>query len=59
MTSANFNAISDQPFVELLRADDLSKSYGDETAIANVSFSVAAGEMLGIVGGKTTLLEVL
>jgi ABC-type multidrug transport system ATPase subunit len=40
-------------------ADDLTKHDGDEAAVANVSFSVAAGEMLGIVGGKTTLLEVL
>jgi ABC-2 type transport system ATP-binding protein len=63
MTSADFNGNKGQLFVELLRADDLSKSYDDETAIANVSFSVAPGEILGIVGpngaGKTTLLETL
>jgi ABC-2 type transport system ATP-binding protein len=61
MTSAHFNF--KQPFVEVLRADDLTKRYGDEAAVANVSFSIAAGEILGIVGpngaGKTTLLEVL
>jgi ABC-2 type transport system ATP-binding protein len=63
MTSTDFNFDGDEPFVEILRADDLTKRYGDEAAVANVSFSVAAGEILGIVGpngaGKTTLLEVL
>jgi len=47
--------------MELLRAVDLSKHYGEEAAIAGVTFSAAAGEVLGIVGpngaGKTTLLE--
>ncbi|WP_257169654.1 ABC transporter ATP-binding protein [Bradyrhizobium sp. SRS-191] len=63
MTSAHFNFNEDKPFVEVLHANDLTKRYGDEVAIANVSFSVAAGEIIGIVGpngaGKTTLLEVL
>ncbi|WP_225705970.1 ABC transporter ATP-binding protein [Bradyrhizobium cenepequi] len=48
---------------ELLRVENLAKRYDGETAIARVSFSIAAGEILGIVGpngaGKTTLLEVL
>ncbi len=48
---------------ELLRVEDLVKRYGQEAAVAHVSFSVAAGEILGIVGpngaGKTTLLELL
>ncbi|MCA1452534.1 ATP-binding cassette domain-containing protein [Bradyrhizobium sp. BRP22] len=48
---------------ELLRVEELTKRYGPETAVAHVSFSVAAGEILGIVGpngaGKTTLLEAL
>jgi ABC-2 type transport system ATP-binding protein len=46
---------------ELLRVVDLAKHYGEEAAIAGVTFSAAAGEVLGIVGpngaGKTTLLE--
>jgi ABC-2 type transport system ATP-binding protein len=48
---------------ELLRVEDLAKRYDREAAVAHVSFSVAAGEILGIVGpngaGKTTLLEAL
>src|SRR6516164_916231 len=47
--------------IELLRVVDLAKHYGEEAAIAGVTFSAAAGEVLGIVGpngaGKTTLLE--
>jgi ABC-2 type transport system ATP-binding protein len=47
--------------MELLRVVDLAKHYGEEAAIAGVTFSAAAGEILGIVGpngaGKTTLLE--
>jgi ABC-2 type transport system ATP-binding protein len=58
-TDFNHNSIS----VNLLHAADLGKRYGDEAAIAGVTFSVAAGEVLGIVGpngaGKTTLLELV
>ena len=49
--------------MELLRAVNLAKRYGEEAVIAGVSFSAAAGEVLGIVGpngaGKTTLLEAM
>jgi ABC-2 type transport system ATP-binding protein len=61
MTATDFgqNSIS----LKLLHAADLGKRYGDEAAIAGVTFSVAAGEVLGIVGpngaGKTTLLELV
>ena len=48
---------------KILRTANLAKRYGEESAIADVTFSVRAGEVLGIVGpngaGKTTLLEVL
>jgi ABC-2 type transport system ATP-binding protein len=59
MTAASANRTS----AELLRAVSLAKHYGEEEAIADITFSVTAGEVLGIVGpngaGKTTLLEVL
>jgi ABC-type multidrug transport system ATPase subunit len=47
----------------LLRVAGLSKCYGDQHALAAVSFDVHAGEVLGLIGpngaGKTTLLEAL
>jgi ABC-2 type transport system ATP-binding protein len=49
--------------MELLRAANLAKHYGDEAAISGVTFSAAPGEVIGIVGpngaGKTTLLETI
>ncbi|MFW5917962.1 MAG: ABC transporter ATP-binding protein [Haloferacaceae archaeon] len=48
---------------EVLRVDDLSKSYGETTALAGVSLSVDAGEVFGLIGpngaGKTTLIRAL
>src|SRR3977135_2571344 len=45
----------------LLRVAGLTKRYGDQAALADVSFDVRAGEVLGLIGpngaGKTTLLE--
>jgi ABC-2 type transport system ATP-binding protein len=45
----------------LMRVDGLSKRYGDQQALANVSFDVHGNEILGLIGpngaGKTTLLE--
>ena len=47
----------------LLQISALSKQYGDQRALADVSFSVEAGEILGLIGpngaGKTTLLEAI
>ena len=44
-----------------LRVTDLTKKYGEERAVDRVTFSAAAGEVVGIIGpngaGKTTLLE--
>ena len=54
---------SERPSVDLLRAENLAKRYGEEKAIAGLTFSAHTGEVLGIVGpngaGKTTLLEVV
>jgi ABC-2 type transport system ATP-binding protein len=45
----------------LLDVSALTKRYGDQVTLADVSFSVFSGEVLGLIGpngaGKTTLLE--
>jgi ABC-type multidrug transport system ATPase subunit len=45
----------------LLRIAELSKRYGDQQALADVSFQVRSNEIVGLIGpngaGKTTLLE--
>jgi ABC-2 type transport system ATP-binding protein len=47
----------------LLRVVGLAKRYGEQKALAAVSFDVHGGEVLGLIGpngaGKTTLLEAL
>jgi len=46
-----------------LRADGVSKRFGDRAALRDVSFSAAPGEMVALIGpngaGKTTLLQIL
>ena len=45
----------------LMQITGLTKTYGDQRAIADISFAVCSGEILGLIGpngaGKTTLLE--
>jgi len=47
----------------LLAVSGLGKSYRDQVALADISFTAGRGEILGIIGpngaGKTTLLEAL
>jgi ABC-type multidrug transport system ATPase subunit len=46
-----------------VRADGISKRYGDREALRDVSFDVAEGERVAVIGpngaGKTTLLQIL
>jgi ABC-2 type transport system ATP-binding protein len=48
---------------EALRADSLSKAYGERRALQDVSFTAAPGELVAVIGpngaGKTTLLQIL
>ena len=49
--------------VPLLQVSGLSKRYGDQYALADLSFPVRGQEVLGLIGpngaGKTTLLEAI
>ena len=62
--------VTDRPGARALRAapqvielDRVSFSYGDKSVLHDVSFRVAAGEMIGVAGpsgaGKTTLLNLI
>jgi ABC-2 type transport system ATP-binding protein len=46
-----------------LRADGVSKRYGDRAALRDVTFAAARGELVAIIGpngaGKTTLLQIV
>jgi ABC-type multidrug transport system ATPase subunit len=50
-----------EPASAVMRIAGLSKQYGEQRALADVSFDVRAAEVLGLIGpngaGKTTLLE--
>lgn len=47
----------------IITADGLTKSYGDNTVLNNMSFSLPEGEVIGLFGpngcGKTTLMKIL
>jgi ABC-2 type transport system ATP-binding protein len=56
-------AISTPATGPALRAEDISKAYGERRALQGVSFTAAPGERIAIIGpngaGKTTLLQIL
>ena len=47
----------------MIEVQDLTKSFGDKTAVDHVSFTVNKGESLGVLGpngaGKTTTMRIL
>jgi ABC-2 type transport system ATP-binding protein len=51
------------PAPVLMQVASLSKRYGDQRALADISFTVNAGEVLGLIGpngaGKTTLMQAI
>ena len=63
LASATIHDRAADTFPVLLEVTNLAKRYGDQWALADVSFPVMAGEILGLIGpngaGKTTLLEAI
>ncbi len=49
--------------MDAVRAENITKSYGEVRALRGVSFTVAQGEIFGVIGpdgaGKTTLMRIL
>lgn len=49
--------------MDIIKTDDLTKKFGDLTAVDNISFSVKKGEIFGFLGpngaGKTTTIKML
>jgi ABC-2 type transport system ATP-binding protein len=47
----------------MIVAEKLTRKYGDLTAVDEVSFTIAAGEIVGLLGhtgaGKTTIMKML
>jgi len=55
---------SDDPrYQDLVQIEQVTKSFGDKTALDNISFSVPSGQICGLLGpngaGKTTLFRLL
>ncbi len=48
---------------EVLEVNEISKSYGDEKVLENISFKIEKGDKIALIGtngvGKTTLLEII
>lgn len=55
--------LSVSPVIDVLKLSEVSKSYGDNEVLQNVSFALQRGERMIIVGpngaGKTTLLKII
>ena len=63
MTPFDSNKISLSQNAAVLRIENLSKSFGDNVVLRDISFTLHKNEILGIIGpsgsGKTTLLKCL
>src|SRR5258708_10878378 len=55
--------VSTTPAAVVMQVAGLAKRYGDQDAIADISFAVNTGEVLGLIGpngaGKTTLMQAI
>lgn len=55
--------LNNQSYEYVIQVENLTKSYGQVTAVADVSFNVAKGQIFGFLGpngaGKTTTLTIL
>src|SRR5207237_10379906 len=55
--------VSTTPAPMLMQVAGLAKRYGDQRALSDISFTVNAGEVLGLIGpngaGKTTLMQAI
>src|SRR3712207_9541112 len=47
----------------LLRAENLSKAFGENTVLKDINFTIKPGEIVGLVGengaGKSTLMKII
>ena len=61
--SQSFDAIKYMPANISIKAVNITKRYGDKTALDDISFEVAKGELFGFIGpdgaGKTTLFRII
>jgi ABC-type multidrug transport system ATPase subunit len=63
LSDSRDDVITETEAPALVEVARLGKRYGEQRALADISFSVRAGEVLGVIGpngaGKTTLLEAI